>query len=171
MTSPIHSNQARHWLQSHLRLAVVVSVLLMAVLLGIVYLVIIGPAVNRQFNSVMVVTCLINAQVVIFADNNGDGLQQSGENDIAGVTVTFTSDNADFPQIRASDSSGLASISIDDYCNAYNPLLINVTLPIGYTATTPLNFGPYYISNLGNAPPANPPPPIPKVVYVGLHKN
>jgi hypothetical protein len=171
------TNQVFRWLKQHIRLTSIVGVLLLVILIGVlIFLVVAAPAVNKVFRDTVSVTCFYRGQAVAFLDKNGDGVQQPDEPGVAGVklTVNHTAPILDqkTPEIWVSDSNGHLVFGSDaNYCNSDDSLIVNVILPAGYTATTPLNLGPYDIPNWASKQPITRLPPIPTMIYVGLRQN
>jgi hypothetical protein len=154
-----------------------VGVLFLVILIGVlVFFVVFVPAANKVFKDMVPVTCFYSGHAVVFLDTNGDGVQQPDEPGVAGVKLTINHTAPVFsqktPETQVSVSNGYLSFGSDtNYCNSNDSLVVNVTLPTGYTATTPLNFGPYDIPNWAAKQPITRLPPIPTVIYVGLHQN
>jgi len=169
-------NQAIQWFQQHVRITAVVTVLLLAALLAVlVFLAAIGPTADKPFTGFTSVKCTYNGQAVVFLDNDGDGVQQADEPGIAGVKLTVKHmvplylDNGT-PQVRVSDATGHITFDSDRNCSVGDTLIISFTLPDGYSAVTPLTFGPYAIPNLTTEQPGTPLLTIPSVISVGLRQ-
>ncbi|MBA3871775.1 MAG: hypothetical protein H0X30_21725 [Anaerolineae bacterium] len=142
---------------------------------AIVVLALLGPSnSSKPFDGRLAVTCAYNIKVVVFTDANSDGLQTSDESGIAGVAVMLQPSlpQQSTPEQMMTDASGLVTFSKNDYCPDQNMVSISAVAPSGYSATTPLSFGPYpvavFTSQYATQVAQN---PIPKVIYIGLHKN
>lgn len=147
---------------------------LVIVVIGFVVLTIqLSQKVNTIFSNISTVTCVYQINVTAFSDDNGDGLQDTSEAGIAGASVSLqhTKPNDTTPELKVTDSSGAATINADKYCLQEDMLTVNIVPPTGYSATTALSFGPYPVPEFtfasSTAVAQN---PIPKQIYVGLHK-
>jgi hypothetical protein len=142
----------------------------------IVILVLIGPSNSGEpLRGKLPVTCIYSVKVIAFEDTNKDGLQSSGEAGISGVNISLQHSlpDKDMQQEQTStDANGLASLNKDTNCPTDDMLTVNAAAPSGYSATTPLSFGPYpapeYTPDSLTQAAQN---PIPEVIYIGLHKN
>ena len=129
---------------------------------------------GRIFSNLVLVTCIYQVHVTAFADDNGDGIQNAGESGIAGVMVSLEhSDPPDTtPEAKTTDEKGTALLQADKYCVGNDMLSVNVVPPSGYSATTPLSFGPYPVPEFTfDSMTQAAEQPIPDMIYVGLHRN
>ena len=104
------------------------------------------PPSGRIFTNLVKAWCMYSAKVIAFADNNSDGLQSSDEPGVPAVTISLQHSLPDKdmqPQQITTDASGLASLNKDTNCPTDDMLTVNAAAPSGYSATTPLSFGPY----------------------------
>jgi len=167
------SNELAQWLRQNIRLTAVITVAFLAVLLGMIA--ILGQSSAKPFNGFTSVKCDFSGNVIVFLDANGGGVHQPDSVGVPGVSLTIKHtvplylDNGT-PQTRVSDSSGHVSFYSDRNCSLGDSITVNIALPNGYTATTPLTFGPYDVPNLATDQPGTLWPSIPQVIYVGLRQ-
>lgn len=158
------------------RLIKIAVTFLIGVLIVIVELGLFAPPPGRIFTGIVDVWCMYSVKVIAFADNNSDGLQSSDEPRIPAVSVSLQHSQLEKgtqqPEQTSTDANGLASLSVDKFCPSDDMLMVNAVAPSGYSATTPLSFGPYpvpeYTPDSLTEVAQN---PIPEVIYIGLYKN
>ena len=157
------------------RLIKIAVTIMVGVLIVIAVLrLLIPPPSGRIFTGITTVWCMYNVKVIAFADNNSDGLQNSDERGIPAVTVSLQHSlpekRTPEPEQTTTDANGMAALNADKFCSPDDTLTVNVIAPSGYSATTPLSFGPYLTPeyDLLTQAAQN---PIPKVIYIGLHKD
>lgn len=140
----------------------------------IVILALIGPSNSGEpFRGKLPVTCVYNVKVFAFEDTNKDGLQSSGEVGISGVNVSLQHSlpNQGTPEQTTTISDGSAALNADYYCREGDMLTINAIAPSGYSATTPLSFGPYPVPKFTDASATQVAGnSIPDVMYIGLRQ-
>ncbi len=126
---------------------------------------------GRIFSNITTVTCIYQVKVTVFTDDNGDGIQNSGEKGLAGAMVTLEHSKPPdtTPEAKTTDANGSAQLNADKYCPVNDLLTVRVTPPSGYTPTTPLIFGPYPVPEMTNdSMTAAAAHPIPDMISVGL---
>ena len=157
------------------RLIKIAVAFVMGVLIVILALGLLAPQSGRIFTGIVNVTCIYTVKVIAFADNNSDGLQSSDEPGIPAVTVSLQHSlpekRTPQPEQTSTDANGLASLNADKYCPPNDMLMVNAAAPSGYSATTPLSFGPYPVPEFTNDSLTQVAQnPIPKAIYIGLRK-
>jgi hypothetical protein len=154
---------------------IIIGALIVVILIIAVLVLFFKPRVDSVFSGIFKVTCVYTFKVNVFDDTNSDGIKNGPEQGIANVNVfidpAFHPSDNNYTQDAVTSSDGLATFSADTYCSANDVLTVKVTLPTGYTATTPISFGPYPIPNFGTGSAAiETQTPLPGVIYVGLKK-
>ncbi len=154
-------------------IAGILGVIIVVVVI-ITALVVLGPKTSGQaYTGINSVTCVYQVNVMAFVDSNGDGVQNSGDAGLAGAGVALQHSQPfpaqATPETRTTDSAGAAQINADTSCGAGDTLTVTVSAPAGYSATTPVSFGPYTVPEINDmvaTPTDN--HPIPATIYVGF---
>lgn len=152
------------------------KVALALVIIVVVLLVGVAVFVSQRFNQVVkdtvLVTCVYQVNVLAFEDSNGNGAPEAGEIGVSGVQVTLehsqpTADST--PEVSMTDADGKATINADKSCKRGDTFTVKILPTSGYSATTPVVFGPYPVPELTSESAAQTTQqPIPDVIYVGL---
>ena len=126
-----------------------------------------GPFI---FNNLLITECSYHYEVTVFEDQNSNGRRDAGEPGIPQVTVSlqhslkYIARTPEGP--RNTDQSGVAQFFYSAYdCLSKDTISLSVAPPTGYTATTPLSFGPYPLRLYY---PKQPPV---EAISIGLHKS
>ena len=151
----------------------ILTIVIIAVVGAIVLLNQVYQKEGRIFTDIVTVTCIYQIKVVAFSDDNGDGLQDTGEAGVAGVAVSLqhTKPPDNTPEQKMTDASGAAQISADKNCPVDDKITVNAVPPEGYTSTTSVHFGPYPVPEMTyDSYTQVALEPIPEIIYVGLRK-
>ena len=113
--------------------------------------------------------CSYQITAIVFEDRNNNGSFDLNESGIAGVKVT--AQHAVSPvampkqDMRTTDVSGAAQfVSMAYNCHYNDRISVSAELPAGYSATSPLAYGPFAVYEY-------PKSPVPQTVYFGVRKN
>ena len=161
-------------LKRHRRASFIAILLIVLVVIAFVVQRLFAPPSGRIFSDSVGRTCIYQVRVMAFADDNGDGVQNPGETGIAGVMVSLQHSKPfdHTPEANMTDADGAVLLQADKYCSSDDQLTVNVDLPSGYSATTPLSFGPYPVPEFDyDTMTQAKAHPIPDRIEVGLRRN